>query len=200
MRPNPSRLSAALLLLALPAAASTLEEAGAQARSLKPALSSFGVCPLPQAMGLDPAAVPVADRPAPDFTVRDTADNTVRLSEMRGKVVLLDFWATWCGPCRAAVPHLQALHVKHVKAGLRVVGLNNREDVEAVRAFEERYKLTYTGGLDSDGAVASAYGVQGLPTLVLIDRGGKIVWRDSGFSAQKAAALDRAVESALGAR
>jgi thiol-disulfide isomerase/thioredoxin len=111
--------------------------------------------------------------------------------------VLLDFWATWCGPCRAATPHLQALHVKHAKAGLMVVGLNNREEAATVREYEEAHKLTYTAGLDGDGAVAQAYGVRGLPTLVVVDKAGKVVFRDSGFSPQKAAALTAAVEAAL---
>lgn len=192
---TPSRLLAALLLVSSPAAASTLEEADEAARSAKPLLSSFGVCPLEDRPAV--AGTLVDSQNAPDFTMKDTTGHDVTLSKMRGKVVLLDFWATWCGPCRAATPHLQALHVKHAKSGLMVVGLNNREEAETVREYEERHKLTYTAGLDADGAVAQAYGVRGLPTLVLVDKAGRVVFRDSGFSPQKAAALTAAVEAAL---
>lgn len=195
MNATPSRLAAALLALALPAAASTLEEADSAARSAKPLLSSFGVCPL-QA-GPERAGTLVADSPAPDFTVKDTTGHDVTLSKLRGKVVLLDFWATWCGPCRAAVPHLQALHMKHVKAGLRVVGMNNQEELETVREYEEKARISYTSCLDPDGAVARAYGVRGLPTLVVVDKAGRVVWRGSGFSPQSAAQLNAAVEEAL---
>ena len=113
--------------------------------------------------------------PAPDFALQDLAGRRVALEEFRGKkVVVLDFWATWCAPCRAAMPGLQALHDDLQDKGVALVSVNQSEEADRVRSFMERKKYTLTTVLDSDGAVGRQYGVRALPTLVVIDKQGTV--------------------------
>jgi len=111
-------------------------------------------------------------RPAPDFTLQDLAGQTVSLSSLRGKVVYIDFWATWCGPCRAALPGLQDLTDKLRDQGLEVVTIDQGESLDQVRSFIERKKYSFRVLLDPGNAVGNTYGVHGLPTSVLVDRNG----------------------------
>src|SRR5689334_15000106 len=112
---------------------------------------------------------------APDFTLADLRGERLQLSSLRGqKVVLLDFWATWCGPCRMAMPALQDIHAELAKDGIELVSVNQGEEAERVRAFIERKQYTFRTVLDGDGAVGSSYGVRALPTVVVIDKQGKV--------------------------
>ncbi len=113
-----------------------------------------------------------------DFTLRDTAGRPVTLSRAAHEAsVLLVFWATWCPYCNAAVPEINALHAGTAAAGLRILAVDYKESPETVDAFIRAKGVTYRVLLDPDGAVARAYGVVGIPTYVLIDRAGKIVYR-----------------------
>ena len=110
---------------------------------------------------------------APDFTLLDLAGQPVSLSSFQGKkAVLIDFWATWCGPCRAAMPDLQELSDKFKDHGLEVVTIDEGESVAQVRHFMERKKYSLQVLLDHDGVVGDKYGVRGIPTSVLIDKNG----------------------------
>jgi len=110
---------------------------------------------------------------APDFAFEDLEGRVWRLSELKGKPVLLNFWATWCPPCRKEIPDLQAFHEQY---GDRIVllGINWGEDPEDVRAFLERYGATYTNLLDRDGLFFVKYQLTGLPTSYWIDEEGII--------------------------
>lgn len=112
--------------------------------------------------------------PAPDFILQDLAGQPVRLSSYRGRVVYIDFWATWCGPCRAALPGLQDLTDKFKDQGLEVVSIDEGEGPEQVRGFIDRRKYSFRVLLDADSAVGHFYGVRGIPTSVLIDRNGVV--------------------------
>ncbi|HEV3240323.1 MAG TPA: TlpA disulfide reductase family protein [Casimicrobiaceae bacterium] len=115
--------------------------------------------------------------PAPDFTLRDLAGQPVTLSSFRGKkAVLIDFWATWCAPCRTALPGLQDLTDKFKDRGFEVVTIDQGESVDQVRSFIERKKYSFSVLLDSDRAVGDIYGVRGIPTSVLIDKNGVVQW------------------------
>jgi len=122
-------------------------------------------------------------QPAPDFSLPDLSSNTVTLSSYRGqKVVLLDFWATWCGPCRMAMPGLQDLQDKFKDHGLEILSVNQGEAAEQVVSFIQRKKYTFHVVLDQDGAVGGKYSVQGIPTLVLVDKHGVVQWLRVGYS------------------
>jgi peroxiredoxin len=113
--------------------------------------------------------------PAPDFTLRDLAGESVTLSSFQGKkAVYIDFWATWCGPCRAGLPGLQDLSDKFKDQGLEVVTIDQGESLEQVRYFIDRKKYSFRVLLDSDNAVGDTYGVRGIPTSVLVDKHGVV--------------------------
>ena len=114
------------------------------------------------------------DRQAPDFTLENIHDaSRVRLSELRGKVVLLEFWATWCGPCRYDMPYVQALYDEHKDKGLEVYGINTEVHTRAIN-YLSAAGLTFPTLHDDRMRVAMMYQVQALPAFVVIDRQGRI--------------------------
>lgn len=145
----------------------------------------------------DPLAYvpPVLPRPAPAFVLRDLAGNEVTLESLRGRVVLLDFWATWCAPCRKSMPELEALHRRHGASGLTVLGVSIDEGAPArVRSFVKARKVTYPIAIDADKDPAwAAYRVKAVPAAFLIDREGRIVaqWTGTAIDA-------KALEARLG--
>jgi len=122
------------------------------------------------------------------------------LAARRDKVVLLNVWATWCGPCRYEIPELQALHELYAPRGLEVVGVSVDESgVESVREFvAEQKKMTYPVVLDAEGKIANLLDTSVLPTSVLVDRRGKIVWKKYGAIMPKDEELKKAIETAVG--
>lgn len=140
-------------------------------------------------------------RPAPDFNLPvvsasgSAGPDRMRLGDLRGRVVLLDFWATWCGPCQQTTPVLTRLAHRYASRGLIVVGVNTDEQgPEAVPAFSRRFGLDYPVVYD-DGSVSAQYGIRGLPTLLLVDRTGTI--RAQRVGAESEAALAREIERLL---
>lgn len=110
----------------------------------------------------------------PPLDLREVMENgTIRLKDYRGKVVLLDFWATWCGPCRMVMPKLEDLQRRHGDEGLVVLGVSD-ESLGAVKRFLARTPVNYTIAISADGDAGSRYGVRSLPTLFLLDRQGVI--------------------------
>ena len=119
------------------------------------------------------------EKPAPDFTLRDLRGNQVSLSDFRGQPVVLNFWATWCSPCRVEIPHLEALYTKYKDQGLVVLGMNTETDYMKVKHFAEP-QISYTVLLDG-GTQAQGYDVSGIPCTYYIDRAGIIQHRSVGF-------------------
>lgn len=119
------------------------------------------------------------EKPAPDFTLRDLKGNQVSLSDFRGQPVVLNFWATWCAPCRAEIPHLEALYTKYKDQGLVVLGLNTETDYMKVKHFAEP-QISYTVLLDA-GPQSEGYDVRGIPYTYYIDREGIIRDSSVGF-------------------
>lgn len=113
--------------------------------------------------------------PAPMLTLEDLRGRTVRLESFRGKVVLLNFWATWCPPCRAEIPDLVALQNEHGAKGLQVVGVTCPPYTRAtVVKFVKREKVTYPILLGTKGLAARLTGTEVLPTTLVIDRDGRV--------------------------
>lgn len=119
------------------------------------------------------------EKPAPDFTLRDLKGNQVSLSDFRGQPVVLNFWATWCSPCRVEIPHLDALYTKYKNQGLVVLGMNTETDYMKVKRFAEP-RISYIVLLDG-GTQAQGYEVSGIPCTYYIDRKGIIQHRSVGF-------------------
>jgi peroxiredoxin len=110
-----------------------------------------------------------------DFTVVLLDGKTVRLSEYRGRAVFLNFWATWCPPCREEMPSMEKLYRRFHGRGLEFLALDIQESHRAVSDFMSKNKLTFPVGLDSSGRIGGNYGIQGIPTTFIIDRDGMII-------------------------
>jgi peroxiredoxin len=132
-------------------------------------------------------ALPVAFAgSAPDFALRDTANQEVRLSDYQGKVVLVNFWATWCAPCQVEMPHLDAFYKKYGKDGLVVLAISTDDARSAsrVKPLVRSKGYTFTVLLDKETEVVAQYNPRKeLPYTVIIDRQGNIVFRHSGYTA-----------------
>ena len=122
-----------------------------------------------------PEEVDLSGRIATDFSLPDLAGKIHALESYRGKVVMLDFWATWCGPCRIQMPAVDKLLTEFRSRGLVVFAVNERESAKSAGAFMRNSGYTTTTLLDAKGEVGNLYHVVGIPTLVVIDRKGKIV-------------------------
>jgi peroxiredoxin len=121
------------------------------------------------------------NRPAPAFSLQTVAGTSVSLTEYRGKVVLVNFWGTWCEPCKREMPALQAASERLGDKGLAIIGVNLTDDEklqgiseDAIRSFVAQYNLTYPIALDRDGSVTNAFRVFPLPTSFFIDAQGRI--------------------------
>jgi thiol-disulfide isomerase/thioredoxin len=132
---------------------------------------------------------------ASSFTLKDLNDKQVSLSDFKGKVVLLDFWATWCSPCRQAIPHLEALHQRYKNQGLVVIGINHERDHDKVKAFAKE-QMSYTVLLDADEQF-DKYDIRGIPAAFYIDREGKIRYRDVGYGPGKEMEIEKKVKELL---
>jgi peroxiredoxin len=120
---------------------------------------------------------------APDFTLKTLEGDEMALSKLRGTVVLLDFWATWCAPCRESIPHLIQLHKTYQEKGFKVIGISidKEKDGDALRHYVKSMDIPYPVVLASD-EVTRQYGVSGIPATFLIDREGKIREKVVGFN------------------
>jgi peroxiredoxin len=109
--------------------------------------------------------------PAPDFELESISDQHVQLSDLKGKVVLINFWATWCGPCRIEMPVLQS-RFERSSRDLIILAVNQQDNQEEIKTFMDELELTFEALLDVEGLVHSQYQVQGFPTTFLIDDNG----------------------------
>ena len=116
-------------------------------------------------------------RTAPDFTAKRKDGTSVKLSELRGKVVLVDFWATWCGPCMQEMPNVKKLYEAHAKEGFEIVGVSLDFEKDKLDAYLKTMGLPWPQYFDGRGwgnAVAQQYGVSSIPTTLLLDKKGRI--------------------------
>ncbi|HTM06890.1 MAG TPA: TlpA disulfide reductase family protein [Verrucomicrobiae bacterium] len=118
---------------------------------------------------------------APDFTLENLSGRRVGLKDFRGKVVFLNFWATWCVPCRDEMPQMEALHREFKDRGLAVVAVNFREDKKAVGLFFKELGLSFESLLDPDGEIGERYGAFNLPLTYFVDRQGRFAGKAVGI-------------------
>jgi cytochrome c biogenesis protein CcmG, thiol:disulfide interchange protein DsbE len=119
-------------------------------------------------------------RRAPDFSFTDLTGHKLRLSDYHGKVVVLDFWATWCDPCKEEVPHFIEMQNKYASQGLQVLGISMDDDEPPVREFQQQFKMNYPVALGSPELADQFGGILGLPITFVIDRSGRIAARHVG--------------------
>ena len=154
-------------------------------------------------MASAPTPPPVPGAPggpqlAPDFTLSEVGTGKpLQLSAMRGKVVLLDFWATWCGPCRMEIPHFVELQKEYGPKGLQIYGVSMDQQGEAVVIpFAKNWKINYKLAIDSQGEAARLYGgIRSIPTTILIGRDGKVITGYVGYNPKEV--FESAIKGAL---
>ncbi len=140
----------------------------------------------------------VVHSPAPDFSLQDLDGKPLDLANYRGKVVLLDFWATWCAPCRGEIPHFVEFQDKYRDHGLQVIGISMDDGPKPVHEFYRQFKMNYPVALGNE-KVAGAYGgVLGLPVTFLIGRDGRVAAKYVGEVQMPT--LEQAIESLLQAK
>ncbi len=118
--------------------------------------------------------------PAPDFTLQTLDGESVSLSDYRGKLVMINFWASWCPPCNSEMPDLQSYYEKHKDEDFIILGVNYEDSPDKVQAFVEKYGVTFPILLDSEGQVANLFGIQGLPTSFFVDKEGNVLGYQPG--------------------
>jgi thiol-disulfide isomerase/thioredoxin len=110
-----------------------------------------------------------------DFELEDLSGTVRRLSDFNGKVVFLNFWATWCGPCRFEMPSMEKLYRKYKDSGLEIVAVNLQEDRNSVQRFVDEYGLSFPVLLDKTGRIGATYGARSIPTTYIIGRDGTVL-------------------------
>ncbi|MFZ0388889.1 MAG: TlpA disulfide reductase family protein [Calditrichia bacterium] len=119
---------------------------------------------------------------APDFTLRNSSGKEIRLSDYKGKVVILDFWATWCGPCRMEIPSFVEMRENYNDKGLEIIGVSlDRDGWQAVNPFVQQYKINYPIVLGTQQIVADYGGINAIPTTFIINKNGEIVDKVIGY-------------------
>lgn len=122
--------------------------------------------------------------PAPGWKLQDLDGKTISSTDLKGKVVILDFWATWCGPCRAEIPGLINLQKRYGKQGLAVIGVSVDQAASSeVKQFAQKAGVNYPVVLADDNTLRAFGGIEAIPTTFIIDREGRIVKRHAGFAA-----------------
>lgn len=119
--------------------------------------------------------------PAANFTLKSTSGENIRLSEYRGQVVLINFWASWCGPCRQEFPHLDAIHQKYADLGFTVFGVNVEQDREMADKVLRDIPVSFPILFDHQNQVSELYDVDAMPMTVLVDRSGEIRYMHRGY-------------------
>lgn len=144
------------------------------------------------------AGLPQIGQQAPDFTLKDASGKSATLSAYKGRVVMINFWATWCPPCRQEMPSMEELFKEYNKKGFEILAISSDSQGEKiVKPFMEFYELSFSALMDIDGKVHSAYGVTSIPTTYIVDKNGNIVQRFMGPRDWKSKSTKEMIEKLL---
>jgi thiol-disulfide isomerase/thioredoxin len=135
--------------------------------------------------------------PAPSFKL-PTQNGTVSLEELRGKVVLVDFWASWCGPCRRSFPWMNDVAERNAAKGLVIVAINLDKSREPAEAFLRQFSPSFIVAFDPAGKTAEAYNVETMPSSYLVGRDGRVVYRHAGFDSRDTETLETKIKETIG--
>lgn len=127
----------------------------------------------------------------------NTSNGVIKLDSLKGQVVYLDFWASWCAPCKKSFPWLNQIHTKYGEQGFKVIAVNLDRDQELAKRFLKHHPARFEIGYDPEGKIASQLKVQGMPSSFLIDRKGNIVSSHVGFKEKNIKSLEAEIESLL---
>ena len=119
--------------------------------------------------------------PAPQFSLMSRNGEQVSLADLKGQVVMINFWATWCGPCRREMPHLEALHQRYANLGFTLLGVNVEEDTSGVEKFLKDTPVSFEVLYDPANKVSALYDVVAMPSTVMVDREGNLRFMHSGY-------------------
>jgi cytochrome c biogenesis protein CcmG/thiol:disulfide interchange protein DsbE len=136
------------------------------------------------------------NQPAPDFSL-PTAQGEIELNKLQGQVVYLDFWASWCGPCRKSFPWMKAMQSRYGRDGLKVIAVNLDKKREQAEKFLEELQAQFTVAFDPEGKVAEQYQLVGMPTSFLIDRQGRIHSTHIGFREPDKGRMEAEIQALL---
>jgi peroxiredoxin len=140
---------------------------------------------------------PLVGKLAPDFELQLLSGKKFQLGQNRGQVVVLDFWATWCGPCLQAMPLVDRVVREFDGQGVQLIAVNQQETPKQIKSMLERHKLDLTVALDRDGAVSQKYRAEAIPQTVIIDRAGNVARVFVGIGPNSAETLREALRSLL---
>ncbi|WP_020406672.1 TlpA family protein disulfide reductase [Hahella ganghwensis] len=118
---------------------------------------------------------------APDFTLRSSLEKNLRLSEHKGQVVMINFWASWCGPCRQEMPLMQEIYDKYKKFGFTIMAVNVDEDPSLADEFLNDVSVTFPILYDTKNEVSEMYNVEAMPTSIMVDRNGNMRYLHKGY-------------------
>ena len=130
---------------------------------------------------LNPVAAGDGSTPAPDFTLPARDGSPVSLRALRGQVVMINFWASWCGPCRQEFPVLDQIHRRYRPLGLAILGINVEPESAEAERFLARTPVGFPILFDRTNTVTKQYGVSGMPTTILVDRKGRVRWLHQAY-------------------
>lgn len=134
---------------------------------------------------------------SPLIPLNSNSSQAMSLGSLKGKVVLVDFWATWCVPCRASFPIYEGLHKKYASQGLVIVGVNNEDDAEAVKNFYTNLEITFLIVKDENNALGKLMNPEKMPTSYILDRQGSIVYTHPGFFSGDEVEIEQKIKEVL---
>jgi peroxiredoxin len=143
------------------------------------------------------AAMPPPGSVAPDFTLKSNSGKNLKLSEFRGQVVMINFWATWCAPCRQEMPLLNHIYEQYHKTGFTLLGVNIDDKPESAKALAQQLGISFPVLFDTDKQISHRYDVDAMPSTVLIDRSGKVRYLHRGYRAGYETSYDTQVRELL---